>query len=310
MARIGVQGVRLLGPLVLAVALDAREAEGDAARVAAARLHAVERDLDHELGAHVDGVRRAPLLELQQALGLPGQHLVGQALERLAEHHELPALGVARAEVQVARAGPGAGRAPTRPRGSTRSSVCAGLTLSQPAPRRPASYGAASALTSTPSWPRATRVRRERLRLCGVGRHDPRHAQALGHDRRQRRGALARRGGRRGPRRRRAARRTGASSAPRAFASRRAAAGARRGHLERLGAAVGPAAGSPRRRARARVPAATRATATISGTRPVMSSRLRVKTATSSPSRCTWTRMPSSFHSTRRRAAVPSPAPS
>ena len=41
-----------------------------------------------------------------------------------------------------------------------------------------------------------------------------------------------------------------------------------------------------------------RATATISGTRPVMSSRLRLKTPTSSPSRCTWIRMPSSLAST------------
>ncbi len=40
------------------------------------------------------------------------------------------------------------------------------------------------------------------------------------------------------------------------------------------------------------------ASATTSGTRAVMSSSVRVKTRTSSPSRCTCTRIPSSFHST------------
>ena len=48
-----------------------------------------------------------------------------------------------------------------------------------------------------------------------------------------------------------------------------------------------------------------RATATTSGSRVVMSSRLRVTTSTSSPSRCTWTRMPSSLASTT--TAPPSP---
>ena len=41
-----------------------------------------------------------------------------------------------------------------------------------------------------------------------------------------------------------------------------------------------------------------RTTATTSGSRSVMSSRLRVATVTSSPSRCTWIRMPSSLTST------------
>jgi hypothetical protein len=39
---------------------------------------------------------------------------------------------------------------------TTRSSVCARFTLSQLAPRRPASYGASSAFAITPSWPRAS----------------------------------------------------------------------------------------------------------------------------------------------------------
>ncbi len=38
---------------------------------------------------------------------------------------------------------------------TTRSRVCRGLTFSQPAPRRPASYGCCRSFTTTPSWPRA-----------------------------------------------------------------------------------------------------------------------------------------------------------
>ena len=56
------------------------------------------------------------------------------------------------------------------------------------------------------------------------------------------------------------------------------------------------ASASPSRTKRVRR-AATRPTSTTSGSRPVMSSRLRVTTRTSSPSRCTWIRMPSSLAS-------------
>ena len=38
---------------------------------------------------------------LLQPLGLPGEQLVGEALERLADHHELAGVGIARAEVEV-----------------------------------------------------------------------------------------------------------------------------------------------------------------------------------------------------------------
>ena len=41
-----------------------------------------------------------------------------------------------------------------------------------------------------------------------------------------------------------------------------------------------------------------RTASTISGMRSPTGSSVRVKTATSSPSRCTWMRTPSSFHST------------
>src|SRR5215211_8075942 len=81
--------------------LDAREPERHAARVAWACLQAVERHLDHQLGpnVHDDALPRG--LEPEEALGLPGKHLVGHPLEGLAEHDE-PAVRIAGAEVEVA----------------------------------------------------------------------------------------------------------------------------------------------------------------------------------------------------------------
>src|SRR3954453_2592180 len=53
------QRVRLGGGLVLAIADDPGEAQRDAARIARGGLDAVERDLDHQLGPHVDHVALA-----------------------------------------------------------------------------------------------------------------------------------------------------------------------------------------------------------------------------------------------------------
>src|ERR1700753_1144640 len=78
-----VYGVGFRRRLVRAVAQHAREAQGDAARVARAALHAVEGDLDDLLRADVDGPVVAALLEFQEPRGLPGQQLVGEALEGL-----------------------------------------------------------------------------------------------------------------------------------------------------------------------------------------------------------------------------------
>ena len=79
-----------------------RETERDAARILRAGLHAVERDLDHLLGAD----RHHPLVtvdgELQEAFGLPPQRLVGHPLERLAQHHEPSGDWIPGAEVEVA----------------------------------------------------------------------------------------------------------------------------------------------------------------------------------------------------------------
>ena len=92
----------LVGP----VALDPGEAQRDAARVARGGLDAVERDLDHQLGAHHHGNPVALGLARQESLGLPAQQLVGQPLERLAHHDEVARLRVARAEVEVGEPAP------------------------------------------------------------------------------------------------------------------------------------------------------------------------------------------------------------
>src|SRR4051794_13725892 len=95
----GVERIGLGRGLVRAVAQDAREAQRDASRVAGAGLDPVERDLGDELGPDVDDPVAALGREGEQALGLPREHLVGETLEGLAEHHE-PVAG-ARPEVEV-----------------------------------------------------------------------------------------------------------------------------------------------------------------------------------------------------------------
>ena len=57
--------------LVEPVSLHASEPERHASRVASARLNTVERDLDDELGTHVDDVTLAGGLEPEQVLRLP-----------------------------------------------------------------------------------------------------------------------------------------------------------------------------------------------------------------------------------------------
>ena len=96
-----VDGVRLLRPLVGTVGFDPGEAQRQAARVVRAHLQVVEGDLDDQLGAHVDGIAVARDLTGQQLLGLPGEHLIGQAFERLAEHDEAAVRRVAGAQVQI-----------------------------------------------------------------------------------------------------------------------------------------------------------------------------------------------------------------
>ena len=126
------------GELVRPVALDPGEPKGEPAGIARARLDAVEGDLDDELRPHVDREVVAAGLELEQALGLPGEHRVGHALEGLAEHDE-PAARGSRAPRWRLLSQPRRRPWPHSAASTTRSSVWARFTFSQPAPRLPAS---------------------------------------------------------------------------------------------------------------------------------------------------------------------------
>ena len=89
------------GVLVRPVALDAGEAQGDAAGVAGGGLDAVERDLDDELRTHEHRDSLTAGLALEQLLRLPLEQLVGQSLEALADHDEVARARIAGAEVEV-----------------------------------------------------------------------------------------------------------------------------------------------------------------------------------------------------------------
>ena len=288
------------GRLVVAVAQHAREAQRHAARIARARLHAVEGDLDDQLGPHVDDVAVAADLEREQPLGLPGEHLVGQALERLAEHHE--AAGAGRA-----RRGAGCSASPRRrpwphsTASTTRSSVCARLDL-EPARAAPAGLvGRVERLDHDALVAARQRVVEHRRRRLGVG----------GRSRAARAAPRARR-------RPSAAARSLAGAVEQVLAVEVQQVEERRRERQRVpqlrdvaaaaearSPSSGTDAGRPSARSAIASPSSTTArtgsasaASTISGTRAVTSSSVRVNTPTSAPSRCTWMRAPSSLHST------------
>ena len=248
-------------------------------------------------GPDVDTYAVAAGLQLQQALGLPRKHRVGQPLERLAEHAEA-AVRVARAEVQVREPALAAAVAPLRGEDDQIERVPrlhlepAGAPSARPRTAR------SSAFTITPSWPRASASSRKAGGGAGVDDR-ARHAHRLGDERLEHGEALRRPDGRAGRRRRRGGRRR------RAAVERHGARCARRRGGWRTGspspgtgaAARRREARSPRRRGRPRSTRSASAASTTSGTRAVTSSRLRVNTRTSPPRRCTWMRAPSSFHS-------------
>src|SRR5262245_58015947 len=93
-AAYGFHRIGFLGLLVVAVALDARETQRQPAWVTRARLQVAERDFDDELGSHIDRPVVATYLAHQEFPRLPLEHRIGQALERLAEHHVLAGLEV------------------------------------------------------------------------------------------------------------------------------------------------------------------------------------------------------------------------
>src|SRR5205814_8825217 len=84
-----------------AVRAHPREPQRGPSRVTRRRLYAVERDLGYQLGPHVYDRVVATGRQLLQSRGLPRQHLVGETFERLADHHELLRVAIARAEVEV-----------------------------------------------------------------------------------------------------------------------------------------------------------------------------------------------------------------
>ena len=100
-------------------------------------------------------------------LGLPGEQLVGEALERLADHHELARLGIARAEVQVRQPAPAPAVAPL---GREHDEIERAYRLHL-APRAAAPAGVvgeSSAFTITPSCPVASASARNARRDLGV----------------------------------------------------------------------------------------------------------------------------------------------
>ena len=126
---------------------------------------------------------------------------------------------------------------------TTRSRVCLGLTLIQSLPRRPAPYGASTALTTTPSCPRCTASAKNVRSLLRVRRQQSRNHQVRGQ-----RWRAARSG--RWPGCRSGRCRPGAEVEQEHSERDLArfgwpactclAGGARRGHLKRVGPAVGP----------------------------------------------------------------------
>ena len=116
---------------------------------------------------------------LEQSLGLPGEHLVGHALEGLAEHHEAAGLRVARAEVQVAEPPLPAAVAPLGREHDEVEGVRA-LDL-EPARRRAAPPRRARRAPSPSRLRGRARARRRGTRSASSASpvDDPRHAQRL-----------------------------------------------------------------------------------------------------------------------------------
>src|SRR5690349_19502300 len=87
--------------LVGTVPFDASEAERETGGVAGRFLDVAEGDLYHEFGPNEHRLPFTMGFEREQLLGLQAQHLICQALERLAEHHELSCDGIACAKMQI-----------------------------------------------------------------------------------------------------------------------------------------------------------------------------------------------------------------
>src|SRR5205085_11489717 len=85
------------------IAFHAREAKRKASRITRRLLNVTECDFHNQLRLHEHGMGITIGLKGQKLFGLPTQHLVGQPFEGLSEHHELPALLIARTEVKIGK---------------------------------------------------------------------------------------------------------------------------------------------------------------------------------------------------------------
>ena len=106
------------------------------------------RTVDHPALGAVDR-------QLGEPLGLPAQHLVGHALERLADHHEAPGRRGRARRGGCSRAAPAAARTPLDGEHDEVEGVRR-LDLDPAAAAATRGIRASAALTTTPSWPAAT----------------------------------------------------------------------------------------------------------------------------------------------------------
>jgi hypothetical protein len=152
-------------------------------------LHAVEGDLHHEHGLdvhHVPFVSQGELLEL---LRLPGEGLVGEPLEGLAEHDEVAGRRVARAEVEIAEPAAAPSAAPLR--GEHHEIEGVGRLQLQPlGPAAPRLVGRVEGLCHHALVTGGERLGEEGLGSVGVGGDQALHEQIRRQPLRQRREAL------------------------------------------------------------------------------------------------------------------------
>jgi len=77
-------------------------------------LNLVERNLDHQLWPNGNSPAISAGFEGKQLFGLPAKHLIGESLECLAQHHELPALRIPRPQVKIGQPAGAAAVSPLR----------------------------------------------------------------------------------------------------------------------------------------------------------------------------------------------------
>jgi hypothetical protein len=177
--------------------------------------------------------------------------------------------------------------------------VCRGLTLIHPAPRRPAAYGVSSDLTTTPSCPRATASAKNSDASAAEDVTSRGMSSAAGTaEASEACRSASGRSIRSAPSRCSTSNRNTDNGGPSKLAARDEVS------WNGIGRPSGRSAISSPSNTAARTGSWLR-TATTSGSRPVISSSVRVNNRTPPEARCAWIRIPSSFHST----AASTPAP-